>query len=131
VAFFTEALGFAPADGTGQGRARLSLRRPLPQWSMTLILEEEVAPPVVPTMDSEGWFVLALLSSDLNADASAASQHALKAVTEPFEICVGGKPWMIVLCVLHCGFAIELMQPPRADSAVGRLDAVSEQPSGG
>jgi hypothetical protein len=120
VALFTEALGFVRVDDTGPGRIRLVLRRPLPQWSIAITLEEEPAgSELVPTMDSKGWFVLALLSSDLNADAALAAAHRPRAVTEPFDLSVNGKPWRIVLCVLNSGFVVELMQQQKATGTSG------------
>lgn len=130
VALFVDAFGFIVAKKNEERSARLSLHRPMPQWSMNLTLEEEVLPATVPTLDGRGWFVLALLSSDLRADALNASRHALTAITDPFVISVDKKEWAIVLCVLRSGFAIELMQPPKAAPAVGQVERQLEERTG-
>jgi hypothetical protein len=110
---FCGALGFRRAEETVPGSANLSLHRPLPQWSMNLTIREDSFTAELPALDSEGWFVLALFSSDLSADIRRVQKHDVKAVTRPFVTEVDGKEWTIVLCVLHSGFAIELLQPSR------------------
>jgi hypothetical protein len=80
---------------------------------MSLTIREEGAFAEPPVLDSEGWFVLALFSSDLQTDAHCVREHGLKAVTEPFRIFVSQQEWTIVLCILSSGFAIELLQPSK------------------
>jgi hypothetical protein len=119
VELFTGALGFRRAENCGQGFAHLALRRPLSQWSITLTIREERAPAEMPTQDSEGWFVLALFSSDLEADARQARKYNVKAVTEPFSTEVSQQRWAIVLCILSSGFAVELLQPSKDGASTG------------
>ncbi len=116
AAFFVDGLGFESGQHFLGGGVEVVLRRPLSQWSIALTLEKEAVESPVPTLDGGGWFVLALLSSDLGADAAKIARHGLKAVTDPFTIRVGGRRWSIVLCVLKSGFAIELMQPASDDA---------------
>ena len=80
---------------------------------MNLTIREDSFTAELPALDSEGWFVLALFSSDLAADTRRVQEHDVKAVTRPFVTEVDGKEWTIVLCVLHSGFAIELLQPSK------------------
>ena len=113
VSLFVDALGFGRRVGSAPDAAKLSLRRPLPQWSMDLTIQEDGRASDLPMLDSEGWFVLALFSSDIPNDASRVQEHNVKAVTRPFMTEVNGQQWTIVLCVLNSGFAVELLQPHR------------------
>jgi hypothetical protein len=113
VSLFVDALGFGRGVGSAPDAAELSLRRPLPQWSMDLTIQEDGRASDLPMLDSEGWFVLALFSSDIPNDASRVQEHNVKGVTRPFMTEVNGQQWTIVLCVLNSGFAVELLQPHR------------------
>ena len=113
VSLFADALGFGRQDKSTPGKAKLSLKRPLSQWSMNLTIQEDSPMAELPMLDSEGWFVLALFSSDISGDARRVQEHNVKAVTQPFITEVNGQRWTIVLCVLNSGFAVELLQPHR------------------
>ena len=110
AALFVDALGFGHQRRPGSETVELSLQRPLSQWSMSLTIEEDSSGADFPSLDSEGWFVLALLSSDISGDARCVQKHTLKSVTQPFVTEVSGQRWTIVLCVLNSGFAVELLQ---------------------
>jgi hypothetical protein len=113
TSLFVDALGFGRRDESTSDRAVLSLRRPLSQWSMNLTIQTDSPATELPMLDSEGWFVLALFSSDVPGDARRVQEHNVKAVTQPFITEVNGQRWTIVLCVLNSGFAVELLQPHR------------------
>jgi hypothetical protein len=116
-ALFLECFGFRRTGGD-EARVEVELRRPLAQWSMGLTLRQGVAAQPMPTQDSEGWFVLALFTSDVAADAERARKYDVAAVTQPFVTRVSGQRWTIALVILRSGFAIELLQPS-ADATAG------------
>lgn len=115
VEFFVNGLGFREYGGKGLHSREIALRRPLPQWSMNLTIEEFHGSDRIPRFDDKGWFVLALLSSDAQADAAAATVvYDAVTMTEPFVIRVNGREWKVVLCVLPNGFGIELIEIARS-----------------
>jgi hypothetical protein len=116
VELFIEVLGFRRDETKDGASVELALRRPLSHWSMPLTIREDLGATQAPMMDSPGWFVLALFSSDPRADAHRMHAYHVQ-TTEPFVTRVSDQQWTIVLCVLQSGFAIELLQPSKGASS--------------
>lgn len=103
---FVRQLGFSALGPDGK---RLVMRRPLRQWCWDLELEESTDITASSCLDRPGWFVLALLTTDLEQSARMLAAHCASA-TPPFEIEVNNKRLRIALGVLPSGFGIEMVQ---------------------
>ncbi|MBF0611767.1 MAG: hypothetical protein G8345_18205 [Magnetococcales bacterium] len=105
--FWQKALGFHSLAENS-----LILKRPLPQWSCRITLQEEKNTPLS-YLDSPGYPCVALLCSDVIKD----TKHILKEggwqAVEPFELSPNGKPLLITMLRTPGGALCELIQPLR------------------
>lgn len=115
-AFFLGGLGFSNCglafDAGGASKTtRIQMKRPLSRWSVTLDLVGEKPERLAPRLDAKGWYVLALLSTNVKDDLARLQGHpAIIASTPVFQICVNQKKPLLALCFLQNGFGIELFQ---------------------
>jgi hypothetical protein len=108
--FFVKHLGFCEAESNIGRGAKLAMRRPLRQWCFDLTLEQLEQKPNLPeSLDKPGWFVLALLTTDIDQGAKTLAGYCMRA-TPPFEIQVNGNQLKLALGTLSTGFGIEMVQ---------------------
>ena len=105
AAFFAEALSFMAV-----GRNRVVLRSRFPQWSIALDVIEDVAAPLDPPLDLEGFSCIAFYSTDVMADAARIARHGGRDAIAPFDVSVRDRRLRVLMLRSPEGTIIEMIQ---------------------
>lgn len=110
--FWCDGLG-AQLVADAASAARVRFAAPVPSLEGELHLVQEAAAPVVHALDDAGFTCLALLCSDVEADAARAVRAGATRRSGRFDLTVAGRPLWIELLAGPGGELVELIQLAR------------------
>ncbi len=104
--FWVEGLGATTRPASGN-RAWVGYRRPVPTWSLDILLEEEPAAGGKPMLDDAGFPCVALLTNRIEADIETATKAGGEVVCPPYLVVVNGR--LLTVAMLR-GPAAEIVE---------------------
>jgi catechol 2,3-dioxygenase-like lactoylglutathione lyase family enzyme len=114
VRFWVEGLGAEVIAGAPDGLwTRVAFRRPVPAWSLDVLLVHSAEPAPPPLLDDPGFRCLALLVNRLPADLARAEAAGGRPATAPFELSVNGRALGVALVRGPAGELVEFLEVRR------------------
>jgi hypothetical protein len=107
--FWTEALRFAD-----QGGGVLGFPAPLPAWRLRVRLEAVEGGPAPVTVDADGWVLVTVLTTDMEADLGRLEASGLVLRSTPsWREAIGDREAHVALVEGPGGELVELLETPR------------------